>query len=140
MEYTPTINGHPVFFKVVESQRVVVATMSGCDIDAVNYFDEISGLAVVPWKRSVSGKIALPASIKAVARCHPEDSFDPDTGKQIAYRKLRKKYWSKYADRVAKLAIILRKVFEDCNTEALKGLSIAHDINPTYGLVGGDAV
>lgn len=139
MERVSMINKRPVEFKVVEEQRVVIATLYGCELDAVDFFDEKSGFALVPFSWRKSEMVAMPCSLKAVARCHSNDDFDPELGKKIAYRRLRKKYWEKYSDRLSKLSMIMQSAVNACNAEALRAVSIAADIDPTFDVTGGDA-
>lgn len=93
------MNNNRVEFKVIEEQRVVVATIKGTTYDAINVFNSkflahaTSSLVIDDmWVKNRNQKFFMPHSMKAVARCIPEDEFSVEKGKQIALKKLSEKY------------------------------------------------
>ena len=129
------INGHPVAFSVIEEHRVVIAELEGCAMDALDFYTERSSFVQCAISEKALVKVALPLALRSVARCHPDDHFDAEVGKRIAYRKLRKKYWMKYSDRLSKLIYHMRKACEESVIEARRAMQISEGIDPTNGLV-----
>lgn len=93
------MNNNNVEFKVIEDQRVVVATIKGITFDAINVFNNkfmahaTSSLILEDaWSKTRNQKFYMPYSMKAVARCIPDDEFSVEKGKQIALKKLTEKY------------------------------------------------
>ena len=85
-----------VEYKVIEDKRVVVASIRGISFDAINVFNNkflahaTSHLDLVSaWDNQ---KFMMPYSMKAIARCIPDDEFSVEKGKQIALKKLSEKY------------------------------------------------
>ena len=84
-----------VEFKVIEDKRVVIATIKGIAFDAIHVFNDkfmahaTSSLRVSSY---YDQKFMMPYSLKAVARCLPDDNFDVEEGKKIALKKLTEKY------------------------------------------------
>ena len=84
-----------VEYKVIEDKRIVVAQIYGISHDAINEFNDkfiahaTSNLDLHAW---YDQKFMMPKSMKAVARCIPDDEFSVEKGKQIALKKLSEKY------------------------------------------------
>lgn len=96
-------------YVVNEEKRTVTAILTGCECDAHQiivkrhmtfkdcFADEDSILL---------GRALMADKIVAVAKCHPDDTFYEEAGKQVAREKLNKKYrkelvramknWEKY--------------------------------------------
>ena len=101
---TKTINGHEVAFYVDEPHRTVGAVIKNCarDVDIELFSDHGISITVVSSGPDIKtpDAILLPNIMKAKAKCSPEDEFDVEIGKKIAYKRLRKKYWLKYCRRM----------------------------------------
>lgn len=84
-----------VEYKVIEDKRIVVATIKDIQYDAMYVFNDkfmahaTSDIEVGMWPNQ---KFMMPYSMKAVARCDPNDEFSVEKGKQIALKKLSEKY------------------------------------------------
>lgn len=84
-----------VKYKVIEDMRIVIATIKGIKSDAVRTFNNrflahsTSDIEINCWDNQ---RFMMPYSMKAVARCSPEDEFDVEKGKKIALKKLSEKY------------------------------------------------
>lgn len=87
-----------VEFKVIPEHRIVVAQISGIRYDAIETFNykflphAASGFLVNSYFCHGDQRFYMPYSLKAVARCHPDDVFDVEKGKKIALDKLIDKY------------------------------------------------
>lgn len=84
-----------VEFKVIEDKQIVVAMIKDIQYDAVHAFNN----KFLPHANSdmymncfYNEKFFMPHALKAVARCHPDDEFSVEKGKQIALKKLTEKY------------------------------------------------
>lgn len=75
---------------VNEEEGVVVCIIHNCAVDAIATVDEAADI--------FSGFCCMPPTFymndqyKGVARCMPEDTFDVEYGKKLAYRKAYTKY------------------------------------------------
>lgn len=84
-----------VRYTVVKNKGIVKCTVDNCRNDAIDNFNRkflstaTSDLWVLAYE---SEKFVMPNKFTAVARCHPEDEFDEEAGKRIAFAKLNKKY------------------------------------------------
>lgn len=79
-----------VKYTIDETKRVVVAEMTGCEMDVHHRLKKrINGLMDIT---SVSSKSIISKSYRATAKCHPDDTFDPEVGKAIAKNRLLNKY------------------------------------------------
>lgn len=111
------INGHEVEFYVNEENRIVTATIKHCKFDVLDilrkeYDMNFCGFWDMPKQFA---KVELPVTLKSVAKCHPDDTFDPEVGKRVARKKLESKYW----DKIRKRMTILSEVFYDVADECL---------------------
>ena len=80
------ICGHDVKFTIMPEQRKVQAVIHNCEYDAVSYIQSCSGFTVDGLKYHMK------SMYWATATCAPEDEFNPELGKRIAYKRLVKKY------------------------------------------------
>ena len=83
---------HPIEYVVDEANRAVVCIIHGCNFDAYR------ALGVTAYWDGLN--LGMARDIKAVAICAPEDTFNAETGKQIAFARARKKYWIKITRRM----------------------------------------
>ena len=110
-----------VKYVVDEANRVVVAEIEGVDLDAQAKLNNkiipvvssklkvhsISKGSWDPWGDSVTDEFIMPYKLRAVARCHPEDTWDIEKGKQIALKKLDEKYEAAINKRINNFANVL---------------------------------
>lgn len=133
MDKVYSINGHEVNFYCNEENRIVKATIKGCDDDVFESLKDDFGLNIdhglftYTAERHLS-KIEMPRIMSCIAHCHPDDVFDKELGKRVAYKKLRKKYWSKYAKRMYNLRSILVDAAIYCSKDAEKAYGRADQI------------
>lgn len=111
-----------VKYVVDEANRVIIAEINGVDYDAVDKLNR-KIIPVVSSKLAVdlinlklwahpyaSDEFLMPKKIRAVARCHPEDTWDVEKGKQIALKKLDEKYEAAINKRINNFATVLSGV------------------------------
>lgn len=127
------INGHEVYFYCNEENRIVKATIKNCDDDGFEALKNDFGLNIDHGLFTYTAnrhleKVELPRVMSCIAHCHPDDEFNEELGKRIAYKKLRKKYWSKYAKRMYNLRNILVDAATHCAFDAGKAYKKADQI------------
>lgn len=127
------INGNEVSFYCNEENRIAKATIKDCEDDVFDGLKDDFGLDVdhgifTHTADRYLSKVELPQTMSCVARCHPDDAFDEERGKRIAYKKLRKKYWAKYAKRMYNLRNILVNSATFCAFEAQNAYKKADQI------------
>lgn len=110
------INGHEVEFYVNEENRIVTATIKYCKHDVLGILRKehdmnFCGFWDMPKQFA---KVELPVTLKSVAKCHPNDTFDPEIGKRIARKKLEAKYWEKIYKRMDILGDVFYDVAREC--------------------------
>ena len=104
-----------VEFKVIEDKRIVIATIKGIEYDPIRVFNKkfiahsSSDLELSAWRNQ---KFHMPYSMKAVARCCPDDEFDVEKGKQIALKKLTEKYNNSLDKHMYHIANAMKKSLE----------------------------
>ena len=85
-----------VQFKVIEEKRIVIAKINYISEDAIRIFNDkfLAHATSDLWVNAEWGdqKFYMPNSLKAVARCLPDDEFSVEEGKKIALKKLTEKY------------------------------------------------
>lgn len=130
MDKVYKINGREVEFYYNEENRIVVATIKYCAYDVLSTLYKNFGLDFDSWSTSdrYIKKICLPVKMKCVARCHPDDDYNIDQGKKIAYKKLRKKYWKKYAKRMFNMSDIFVSASTFAANDAQKALERSESI------------
>lgn len=107
-----------VKYNVIEDKRIVVAQISGIQYDAINVFNEkfmahaTSKLEMNAWRDQ---KFFMPKSMKAVARCIPEDEFSVEEGKRIALKKLSEKYNNSLDRHLGHIAKAMQKCLDNMN-------------------------
>lgn len=124
------INGHPISYYINEKQRVVCAVIHDCRLDVAEYFlNQHFGILPTVGKR-VSNTFLLPGTLKSIATAHPEDKFDIEVGKRIASKRLRKKYWLKYADRMFQIIEFIQAETYEMIDDAKRVLGMSESIDP----------
>ena len=77
-----------ILYCIDEEKRVCVVVLKGCAADAMGEFERYTGDSL--WIPS-SERFRLPDTIRGVAKCHPDDEFDIEKGKNIAQAKAEAK-------------------------------------------------
>ena len=114
------INGHEVEFYVNEENRIVTSTIKYCRYDVLNILRKehdmnFCGFWDMPKQFA---KVELPVTLKSVAKCHPDDTFDPEVGKRVARKKLEAKYWEKIHKRMKILSEVFYDIAHECEYQA----------------------
>lgn len=123
------INGHPVSYFINEQQRTVGAIIRDCRYDVIdNLYDEHNVSPAL--NRAITLAFTLPDALKSIATAHPDDEFDIEIGKRIVSKRLRKKYWLKYADRMCKFAAFIQDVSSTVIEDARNALGRSESIDP----------
>lgn len=130
MDKVYMINGHEVNFYCNEENRIVAASIESCkwDIDTSIWKNFGVHLDLYDTADRYTDRFEMPRAMKCVARCHPDDVFDEERGKRIAYKKLRKKYWAKYAKRMYNLGEIFVHASTFCYEDAQNAYNRADQI------------
>ena len=114
------IHGHEVEFYINKENRIVTATIKYCRYDVLNILHEehdinFCGFWDIPKQFA---KVELPVTLKSVAKCHPDDTFDPEVGKRVSRKKLEAKYWEKIHKRMKILCEIFYDIAHECEYQA----------------------
>lgn len=130
MDKVYKINGHNVEFYCNEENRIVTATIKHCTHDATSDVRKNFGLDIDDWTTAarIVEKIWLPDKMKCVAHCHSDDEYNIEKGKMIAYKKLRKKYWKKYSQRMFNMGNIFVAASTFAIDDAQKALDRSESI------------
>ena len=89
-----------VEFQEIPSKGIVIARIRGTRYDAIDLINQkfvahaTSKILIECNDYKDSNRYLMPASYKAVARCHPDDTYDFEMGKRIALNKLIDTYHS----------------------------------------------
>lgn len=94
-------------YNIIESQRKVIAKIDNCENDAYNVISKSLKGKLELFK---SESIKLPSYFTAVAKCHPEDEFDAEVGKELA----KKRVIEKYNDAMANILLDFGNLLSDC--------------------------
>jgi hypothetical protein len=104
-----------VEFKVIEDKRIVIATIRGISNDPIEVFNKkfmahaTSDMFMDAWHNQ---KFMMPNSMKAVARCIPDDEFSVEKGKQIALKKLSEKYNNSMDRHIKHMSVAFHKCLD----------------------------
>ena len=79
-----------VNYIVNEEKGIVVCTISNCEANAIALVDSTTDAFGVPC--GIPEVFFMNNQYKGVAKCMPEDTFDVEYGKKLAYRKAYLKY------------------------------------------------
>ena len=81
-------------YVVIPEQKKVIALLQNTDFDAIcKIRKNLCQSNIVVWDES---KYKMKHFYRAVAKCHGEDVFDEERGKEIAKKKLLDKYYSDF--------------------------------------------
>lgn len=90
------MNIERVKYVVVKDKGIVRAIISNCEYDALNVFHKKFMLPsthyIALYTNGEHEKFIMPYQFSAVAKLHPEDEWDEETGKNIALKKLSEQY------------------------------------------------
>lgn len=75
-------------FSVVESQGKVIARIDNCAMDAYNVLRK----RLPAYMEICPCAVQMKSSFKAVAKCHPDDTFDVEKGMALAKERVIAKY------------------------------------------------
>mgnify|MGYP006992105700 CR=1 FL=1 len=85
-----------VKYVVIKDKGIVRAIISDCKYDAFDAFDRKIMLPSTHYLTLCANgeheKFIMPYQFSAVAKLHPEDEWDEETGKKIALKKLSEQY------------------------------------------------
>ena len=90
------MNINRVKYVVIKDKGIVRAIISGCKYDAFDAFDKKfmspSTHYLALCVNENHEKFIMPYQFSAVAKLHPEDEWNEETGKKIALKKLSEQY------------------------------------------------
>ena len=103
-----------VVYIVDEKKRKVVAYVEGTKYELVNFISENKGI-LPDWfdMPKLHNKLLLPNKFIGIATCSPDDEWNPEIGKLIAYHRMKtnmSKSFFKHAETYYKL--MLKKINE----------------------------
>lgn len=107
-----------VKFFVDGANRVVVATISECHNDAIDFINKkfIDGVRSCLYFNSYFNngeRYYMQDTYKAIAKCNDEDTFDAEFGKRLALGRLTDKYHKSLNKRIHNFIEDLDKVLDD---------------------------
>lgn len=109
-----------VEFQEIPSQGVVIARIKSTRYDAIDLINQkfiahaTSKILIEPASYgNIDNRYLMPNSLKAVARCHPDDTYSFEEGKRIALNKLIDKYHSSLDNRFALFLTDMDKVLKN---------------------------
>lgn len=108
------VSKEDVVYIVDEKKRKVVAYVEGTKYELVNFISENKGI-LPDWfdMPKLYDKLLLPNKFVGIATCSPDDEWNPEIGKLIAYHRMKtnmSKSFFKHAETYYKL--MLKKVNE----------------------------
>lgn len=130
MDKMNKINGHDVEYIV--NGNTVVAIIRGCSNDVIDHIETQHDIYTM--RNSVVDTLYTPHNLRGVAKCNPEDEFNLEVGKRIAYRRLQVKYWDKFSMRLTKFSILLTGIQNRLLTDIGKSANKFMKVNPLEGV------
>ena len=108
------VSKEDVVYIVDEKKRKVVAYVEGTKYELVNFISENKGI-LPDWfdMPKLHNKLLMPDKFVGIATCSPDDEWNPEIGKLIAYHRMKtnmSKSFFKHAETYYKL--MLKKVNE----------------------------
>ena len=79
-------------YNVDTEARTVTATLEGCHDDVVKTFNRRLGDSVLTKDDNIYKAAQIPDTFIGMAKCHPDDTFDEEVGKQLAKERLLDNY------------------------------------------------
>lgn len=108
------VSKEDVVYIVDEKKRKVVAYVEGTKYELINFISENKGI-LPDWfdMPKLHNKLLMPDKFVGIATCSPDDEWNPEIGKLIAYHRMKtnmSKSFFKHAETYYKL--MLKKVNE----------------------------
>ena len=120
-----------VVYIVDEKKRKVVAYVEGTKHELVNFISENKGI-LPDWfdMPKLHNKLLMPDKFVGIATCSPDDEWNPEIGKLIAYHRMKtnmSKSFFKHAETYYKL--MLKKVDETVDLINIYGNKLTANYN-----------
>lgn len=125
------VSKEDVVYIVDEKKRKVVAYVEGTKYELVNFISENKGI-LPDWfdMPKLHDKLLLPNKFIGIATCSPDDEWNPEIGKLIAYHRMKtnmSKSFFKHAETYYKL--MLKKVNETVDLINVYGNKLTTNYN-----------
>ena len=85
-------------YTVDKEKGIVTAEIDGCENDVLRLLEKAckTKFIGINQKDEIEKAAQISGSFKGVAKCHPDDLFDEELGKNIAKSRMLNKYLSKF--------------------------------------------
>lgn len=125
------VSKEDVIYIVDEKKRKVVAYVEGTKYELVNFIRENKGI-LPDWfdHPKLHDKLLLPNKFVGIATCSPDDEWNPEIGKLIAYHRMKtnmSKSFFKHAETYYKL--MLKKIDETVDLINIYGNKLTANYN-----------
>lgn len=125
------VSKEDVIYIVDEKKRKVVAYVEGTKYELVNFISENKGI-LPDWfdMPKLHDKLLMPDKFVGIATCSPDDEWNPEIGKLIAYHRMKtnmSKSFFKHAETYYKL--MLKKVDETIDLINIYGNKLTANYN-----------
>ena len=125
------VSKEDVIYIVDEKKRKVVAYVEGTKYELVNFISENKGI-LPNWfdLPKLHNKLLMPDKFVGIATCSPDDEWNPEIGKLIAYHRMKtnmSKSFFKHAETYYKL--MLKKVDETVDLINVYGNKLTANYN-----------
>lgn len=125
------VSKEDVIYIVDEKKRKVVAYVEGTKYELVNFISENKGI-LPDWfdMPKLHNKLLMPDKFVGIATCSPDDEWNPEIGKLIAYHRMKtnmSKSFFKHAETYYKL--MLKKVNETVDLINVYGNKLTTNYN-----------
>ena len=125
------VSKEDVVYIVDEKKRKVVAYVEGTKYELVNFISENKGI-LPDWfdLPKLHDKLLMPNKFIGIATCSPDDEWNPEIGKLIAYHRMKtnmSKSFFKHAETYYKL--MLKKVDETIDLINIYGNKLTANYN-----------
>lgn len=125
------VSKEDVIYIVDEKKRKVVAYVEGTKYELVNFINENKGI-LPDWfdMPKLHNKLLMPDKFVGIATCSPDDEWNPEIGKLIAYHRMKtnmSKSFFKHAETYYKL--MLKKVNETVDLINVYGNKLTANYN-----------
>ena len=125
------VSKEDVVYIVDEKKRKVVAYVEGTKYELVNFISENKGI-LPDWfdMPKLHNKLLMPDKFVGIATCSPDDEWNPEIGKLIAYHRMKtnmSKSFFKHAETYYKL--MLKKIDETVDLINIYGNKLTANYN-----------
>lgn len=125
------VSKEDVVYIVDEKKRKVVAYVEGTKYELVNFISENKGI-LPDWfdMPKLHNKLLMPDKFIGIATCSPDDEWNPEIGKLIAYHRMKtnmSKSFFKHAETYYKL--MLKKIDETVDLINIYGNKLTANYN-----------